>query len=112
MINVDYKTPYGYYTLTQKTSEGKKKYKVHICKANCLWAEVYFYTNNQGEDMVQLMGFFSDLKHLANCLKNNVEDGNNNYIFNSKEIGENKDIWGAIRLLTENGKKVTINYKF
>ena len=39
MLKVDYKKPYGYYTLTQ----GEKKFKIMLCKANAMWAEMYFY---------------------------------------------------------------------
>lgn len=109
MLNVNYKKPYGYYTLTQ----GEKKFKIHLCKANAMWAEMYFYKNEEGEDMAQLYAFLADYEHAKKCFKNggtHLEDCNN-YVFYAKELKGDvygNIIWKTIRLLAENGKKVTI----
>ena len=109
MLKVDYKKPYGYYTLTQ----GEKKFKIMLCKANAMWAEMYFYKNEDGKEMAQLYAFLADYKHLQNCFKNGGThlESCNNYVFYANELkgdGYAKDIWKTIRLLAENGKKVTI----
>ena len=109
MLNVDYKKPYGYYTLTQ----GESKFKINLCKANAMWAEMNFYKNEEGTKMAQLYSFLNDYKHVQNCFKNGGThiESCNNYVFyakNIKESGYEEDIWKTIRLLAENGKKVTI----
>ena len=109
MLKVDYKKPYGYYTLTQ----GEKKFKIMLCKANAMWAEMYFYKDEEGTKKAQLYAFLLDYKHYKNCLKNddtNLESCNN-YVFYANELkddGYANDIWKTIRSLAENGKKVTI----
>lgn len=108
MLNVDYKKPYGYCTLTQ---ENGKKFKITFCKANCLWAEMYFYTKEEDgkrTEMAQLYSFLGDIQHLKNCLKSGNKRIKNysNFVFYAKEC--NNDVWKAIRLLAEHGKKVTI----
>lgn len=109
MLHVDYKKPYGYYTLTQ----GENKLKIYLCKANTTWAEMYFYKNDKGVKMAQLSSFLGDAQHLKNCLKNNSTylEACDNYVFNAKEVKESHyagEIWKTIRILAENGKKVTI----
>lgn len=111
MVNVEYKKPYGTYTLTQKDSQGEKKFKITLCRANCLWAEMVFFKNDKGEDMVQLYNFFSDIKHMKKCIKSGLLKDMDNFRFHAKRIEGNKSIWEAIKLLAENGKKVTISKK-
>lgn len=110
MLNVDYnKLPYGYYTLKQ----GENKFKITLCKANAMRAEMYFYKDECGKKMVQLHSFLFDADHVKRCFKQGgVFDKCDNYVFYTEELkgkdGYANDIWKAIRILVENGKKVTI----
>ena len=109
MLNVDYKKPYGYYTLKQ----GENKFKITLCKANAMWAEMYFYKDERGKKMVQLHSFLAGADHVKNCFKNGgIFDECDNYVFHAEELkGKSRcvnDIWKTIRILVENGKKVTI----
>lgn len=67
MLYVDYTTKYGYALM--QANDGKTYLKVGIYKANCLFASVYRYKDNKGQRMAQLVGFYSDLKHLQRCYK-------------------------------------------
>lgn len=109
MLKVDYKKPFGYYTATN----GERKIKIYLCKANAMWAEMHFYKNEEGAKITQLYGFMDNYMHAKNCLKNGGTHikSCNNYVFFAKELkgnGRENEIWRTIRLLTENGKKVTI----
>lgn len=106
MLNVSYKNKIGHYTMTQTNADGTYKYRIDICHANALCAMMYFFTNSEGEKEVRLMSFFSGLTHAKNCIKNNVLDGCDNFVFKAKEC--NAEIWKLIQLLANNGKKVTI----
>lgn len=108
MLHVDYKNPYGYYTLTQKQEYGVKKFKITLCRANCLWADIYFYKNEEKKSMVNPHAFSLDTQHLERCLKNHVYDEANNFVLYAKEIQKESQIWKAIRILTKYGKTVTI----
>lgn len=101
MLNVSYKNKIGRYTLTQTNAHGTQKFRIDICHANCLCAMMYFT-----EDTAQVISFFHDLTHAKNCIKNNVLDGSDNFIFNAKQL--NSEMWKLIRLLADNGKKITI----
>lgn len=109
MLKVDYKNPYGYYTYTY----GKSKLKIYLCKANAMWAEIYFCKNKEGKKTAQLYGFLDNFKHAQNCIKmggTHIKSCNN-YVIYAKELkddGYEEDIWKTIRLLAENGRKVTI----
>lgn len=107
MLNVSYKNKIGHFTATQKRGEAVHTYRVDICHANALCAMVQFYTDNNGNKMAQLVSFFADIQHAKNCLKEDwlLEDWNN-FVFNAKEC--DTQMWKLIRLLAENGKKVTI----
>lgn len=102
MLNVSYENKIGYFTLTQ----GENKFRINICHANCLCAMMYFYTDNEGEKIATLMSFFADLQHAKNCIKNNALDRYDDFVFKAKEL--NNELWKFIRLLADNGKKVTI----
>lgn len=103
-LHVDYKKPYGHYTLTQ----GENKFKIHLCKCNALWAEIYHHKNEKGEKMAQLFAFIGDVQHMKNMVKNDPQifNGNDNYVFHAKEL--NADCWKVIQLLSKLGKKITI----
>lgn len=68
MVNVNYKIRYGYVVLKQKRGGKVYTYHVDFCEANCLWAEMYFYKDEEGKKMVQLYGILSDLTHLKNMI--------------------------------------------
>lgn len=106
MLNVSYKNKIGHFTATEKRGEAVRTYRVDICHANALCAMVQFYTDNNGDNMTQLVSFFADIKHAQNCLKDDILAGWNNFVFNAKECDTR--MWKLIRLLAENGKKVTI----
>lgn len=104
MLNVSYKNKIGYCRLTQSDT---CKLRVDICHANCLCAMCEFYKNESGEDMVQLVAFFADIAHAKRCFKDGLFINDwNNFVFNAKEC--NNEMWKFIRLLADNGKKVTI----
>lgn len=112
MVRYYYKNPYGYYTLKQTdplTGE-VRKFKNKILKGNCLWVEIYFYKNEKGEKMEQLVNFLVDVKHLKNWIKNGTPYQNaDNFVFYQEELG--KEQWNAIYLLAKLGKKITIKTK-
>lgn len=106
MLNVSYKNKIGYYTLTQTRADGTHKFRIDICHANCLCAMIYFYTDSDGEKMARLNTFLMDIPHAKDCIKDNVFDGCDNFVFKAKQCDSN--MWKLIRLLADNGKKVTI----
>ncbi|MCQ2232480.1 MAG: hypothetical protein MJZ30_11595 [Paludibacteraceae bacterium] len=114
-VNYYYAKPYGYFTSTQKNPiKGTvKKFKIYMLQANCLWAELYFFKKKDEEDgkthnMEQFCGFFHDLKHLKECLSDGDLTNDNDFVFYADNIKGNSDVWKAIKVLAENGKKVTI----
>lgn len=109
MLNVDYKKPYGYYTLTQKRGDEVKKFKITLCKANAMWAEMYFYKDEKtGEDMAQLYSFYADAKHVSKHLSGGGNTEADDFVFKAKEISDNSEIWKSIKVLAKYGKKITI----
>lgn len=56
--------------------------------------------------MAQLVCFFADLSHAKKCLKDDTLAEWDNFVFNAKQC--DTQIWKLIRLLAENGKKVTV----
>lgn len=106
MLNVSYKNKIGHFTQTQTTEDGTTKFRIDICHANCLCAMMYFYTDSKGDKMAQVVSFFIDLGHFKNCIKDGMLNNWNNFVFNAKEC--NAEMWKLIRLLADNGKKITI----
>lgn len=107
MIKVDYKNRIGYLTQTEKRADGVHKFRIDICHANCLCAMVYFYKNEDGAKMVQLVSFFADVQHAKRCFKEGLFLSNwADFVFNAKEC--NAEMWKFIRLLANNGKKIRI----
>ena len=105
MLNVSYENRIGYYTRTWNGND----YKVWFCHANCLCAEVHFYKDENDRDMVSLQGFYADIQHLKNCLKDKslkLYEDCKDFHFYAKEL--DKDLWKMIKIMTENGIKVTI----
>lgn len=111
-LHVDFKSRFGYFI--RKSADGKHSCKVHFCDANALTAMMHFYREEQDgkrEDMVQLWGFFADLKHAERCLKDESLFFFRhcvNFTFYAKAIAEHPDMWKFIKLLTKYGIKVTI----
>ena len=110
MLNVSYKNRIGYCTLTQESIEGKHKWKIWFCHANCLCAMMYFYdkTEEDGKKtpMVQLHMFFNDVKHAENCIKDNIFRDYSNFHFYAKEMDDR--MWKLVKIMTKHGIKVTI----
>lgn len=106
MINVSYKNKIGYFTKTEKSADGVRKFRIDICHANAMCAMMYFYKSEKGEDMVQLHSFASDIKHAKECIKRGMYHDWDNFVFNAKEC--NAEVWKFIRLLADNGKKIRI----
>lgn len=110
-LYVDYKKPYGYFTATTEVGGKKEKNKVTMCRANCMWAEIWFSTEMRDGKKVRLAslgGFFNDPTHLKRCSVDNLLKNYDNYVFYAERIKGNKYIWKAIQILAESGKKVTI----
>lgn len=106
MVHVDYNEKLGYY---YAPALSRRKRKVWLCGANCLWAEMYFYTekeNGKRRRMAQFLGFFSDSEHIKRCLKSKVPLNYQGLTFYASKM--NADLWKAVKALTEHGYKVTI----
>lgn len=101
MLHVDYTTRYGFYMLTYKYNGETITYKVDLCSANCLWAEIDFDNENP-----RLVGLASDIEHLKRCISNGVLDDSDYYTFYAEELTH--DLWKAIKILARNGKQVLI----
>lgn len=114
-LNVSYKNRIGYYTQTDGPG---KKFKNWMCHANVkLWADMYFYTVSEdheefgeklkkGDKRVQLIGFWCDTTHLKNAMKDDCYRGADDFHFFADQMDAN--IWKAVKILVEAGKKVTI----
>ena len=120
MLNVDYTNPIGWYKMLNADNE---IIKVSLCHANCLWAEMNFYTlekdcrlGKKGQKMAELVGFAGDIQHLENICKalaerRNDADGDQrwipmNYHFYAEQM--NDDLWDAVQVLAKYGNIVTI----
>lgn len=101
---VDYKKRIGYYT---QTAGPERKFKNWMCHANVkLWADMYFYTDKEGTKMTQLIAFWCDTTHLKNAMKDGFYNDADNFHFFADQM--NANIWKAVKILVEAGKKVTI----
>lgn len=68
-VNVNFNARYGFVTKQYTNKEGVKvTYKAYLCQANCMWAEIYFYKDEENEEIAQLDGFFMDIKHMERVL--------------------------------------------
>ena len=105
-VNYVYANPVGYFTETQTYGGIKKEYKVSMLRANCLWAELYIYKNDEGEEMEQFVGFYYDLNHLKKDIKNGYLKERDDYHFYASAMYE--DHWKAVDELVKAGKHVTI----
>lgn len=105
-INYIYANPVGYFTETQTCGGIKKEYKVSMLRANCLWAELYIYKNDEGEEMEQFVGFYDDLNHLKKGINRGYLKDRDDYHFYASAMYE--DHWKAVGELVKAGKRVTI----
>lgn len=105
-VNYVYANPVGYFTETQTCGGIKKEYKVSMLRANCLWAELYIYKNDEGEEMEQFVGFYDDLNHLKENIKKGYLKDRDDYHFYASAMYE--DHWKAVEELVKAGKRVTI----
>ena len=105
-VNYVYANPVGYFTETQTCGSLKKEYKVSMLRANCLWAELYIYKNDEGEEMEQFVGFYDDLNHLKENIKKGYLKDRDDYHFYASAMYE--DHWKAVEELVKAGKRVTI----
>ena len=105
-VNYIYANPVGYFTETQTCGGIKKEYKVSMLRANCLWAELYFYKNEEGNEMQQFVGFYDDLNHLKENIKDGYLKERDDYHFYESVMSENH--WKAVEELVKAGKRVTI----
>lgn len=105
-LRYSYKNRMGHYTLRWEN----KDYKVWFCHANAICAMLYFYKDEEDGkkvDMVQLQGFFADIKHAKACLDDDFFRNCRNFTFYAKEL--DKSMWELIKLMTTKyGIKVTI----
>jgi hypothetical protein len=70
---------------------------------------MYFYKDEKDVDMVQVQCFYADLQHFKNCLKDKslkLYEDCKDFHFYEKEL--DKDLWKMIKVMTDNGIKVTI----
>lgn len=104
MLNVSYKNRMGYCTM--KDNEGNPKWKIWFCHANALCAMMYFYKDEKEGQMVQLHGFFDDVKHAKRCIENGIFDQYCRFHFYAKEMDDR--MWGMVKAMTKHGIKVTI----
>lgn len=118
-LRVNYKNRIGYYTKTEKwPDEPDRKFKNWMCHANVdLWADMYFYKVKEdlerigskvkkGDKRVQFIAFWTDTQHLKRALKDGAYQGADDFHFFADQM--NADIWKAVKILVEAGKKVTI----
>lgn len=101
MLHVDYTTKYGFYMQTIKYGGKTETYRIDLCSANCLWAEMDF-----DNETPRLAGFASDIEHLKRCITAGVLDNCDYYTFYMEEL--TNDLWKAIKILARNGKQVLI----
>ena len=105
-LNVSYKNRIGYHYQEDRLDDIVQKRKVWICHANALCAFMYFYKDEHGKDMAQLMGFACDIQHVKNLIENGWFAPCSNFHFFAKEM--NADLWKMVKLLAEAGIKVTV----
>lgn len=105
-LRVNYKNRIGYYTQEDKLDDIVQKHKIWICHANALCAFMYFYRDEKGVNMVQLMGFCGDIQHVKNLIEDGWFDSCSNFHFFAKEM--DADLWKMVKLLAKHGIKVTI----
>ena len=119
-LRVSYKNRIGYYTKTENwpKDEPERKYKNWMCHANVdLWADMNFYKVKEdyerfgkkykkGDKMAQLIAFWCDTKHLKDALKEGAYDKADDFHFFADQM--DADIWKAVKILVNAGKRVTI----
>lgn len=105
-LNVSYKNRIGYYTQEDRLEDIVQKRKVWICHANALCAFMYFYKDENGVCMAQLMGFCANLEHVKRLIEDDWFAPCSNFHFRAKEM--NAELWKMVKLLAKAGIKVTV----
>jgi hypothetical protein len=100
---VDFKKRIGYYSIV---GFDRKTYKNYFCESNSLCSMIHFRKDENGEKVADLMGVFADVKHAEKCIKSGYFENCGRFCFYAKEM--NTDLWKMVRIMTENGIKVTI----
>ena len=83
-LNWLWKDKCGEITLVQKIdAEGnEQEFPITLYDGNCYLIMLHEYKEN-GQDMYNLFGFFSDKAHMKNCLGLNKKDGYTSNIYNT-----------------------------
>ena len=108
-LHYDFKNLMGEVTISQRHDDKDVKFKIMICRANCLAAFVYSYKKD-GETWHQLYSFFNDVQHAKNIAKEEPT------LFWDKVVGIKlntyyKESITLLKLFTKAGHKVTAYYK-
>lgn len=89
-LRVYYKNRIGWYTSTEEYPDMPvRKFKKWMCHAN-----------------VDLIAFWCDTGHLKRALKEGAYHGADDFHFFADQMDE--DVWRAVKILVNAGKKVTI----
>lgn len=118
-LRVYYKNRIGWYTSTEEYPDMPvRKFKNWMCHANVdLWADMYFYKVKEdyeqfgtkykkGDKMAQVIAFWCDTGHLKRALKDGAYRGADDFHFFADQM--DADVWRAVKILVNAGKKVTI----
>lgn len=82
-VNWNWNDKCGEITLVQShTGEEDKEFTVSLYNGNCFLVMLYEYEEN-GEEMYNFFGFFSDKDHAKNCLGLNKKGGYDSNIYNT-----------------------------
>ena len=110
-ICFNYKLQYGEMTITQRSKEGAKTFKIDIVGGNCLAVFNSPYIDKEtGKEMVSLYNFWVDESHVNNILKS----GKSLFWDEVSKVKLNtyfKESFKLIRIFTKAGIKVTAYYK-
>ena len=101
MLRVDYKHELGYVTR-------KGQAKTYLHPANCLFAEIHHFVDEEGVKRSCLISFAQDVRHFKACLNLGLRDYKElTYHFNTYY-----PLWKKIAgLLVKNGVRVKLYYK-
>lgn len=105
-VNYVYANPVGYFTETQSYKDEERKYKVSMLRANCLWAELFFFKDSECREMEQFVGYCADLAHLRRKIKDGDLWNRDDYHFYASAM--DTKTWNAVAELVKAGKRVSI----
>jgi hypothetical protein len=112
MLNWDFKKKMGELVIEQVHHQEKVKYQINLYQANCLFAGIYEFKNEEGKDMYQVYNFFLDFKHLKRCLKDGLFAGNGSDRWIKAKLNVYyKDCLKIAELLVKANIKVELYYK-